>query len=53
MDGVAEADDVPSYVKSHPFGETAVTPTHPDWEYYAQSAVVREYARRADSDEAE
>ncbi|KAI5640613.1 hypothetical protein M9H77_00453 [Catharanthus roseus] len=28
------ADDVPCYVKQHPFGQPAITPSHPDWNYY-------------------
>ncbi|XP_074316312.1 uncharacterized protein LOC141652630 [Silene latifolia] len=36
LDGLAEASDVPSYVKSHPIGQPAVGPTHPDWEFYSR-----------------
>ncbi|CAL1373082.1 unnamed protein product [Linum trigynum] len=35
LDGLARAgDDVPSYVKAHPFGKPAITPAHSDWAYY-------------------
>ncbi|KVH99918.1 uncharacterized FCP1 homology domain-containing protein C1271.03c-like [Cynara cardunculus var. scolymus] len=36
LDGVADATDVQSYVQSHPFGEPAITPSHPDWKYYVK-----------------
>ncbi|KAJ6311300.1 hypothetical protein OIU77_013133 [Salix suchowensis] len=31
LEGLADAEDVPSYVKDHPFGKPAITPLHPDW----------------------
>ncbi|ESW25326.1 hypothetical protein PHAVU_003G026400 [Phaseolus vulgaris] len=37
LKGVAEARDVPSYVKDHPFGQPAVTSAHPHWEFYPES----------------
>lgn len=39
LDGLADAEDVPSYVKEHPFGQPAITPEHSDWEYY--SKIIR------------
>ncbi|PQP98153.1 uncharacterized protein Pyn_04067 [Prunus yedoensis var. nudiflora] len=36
LDGLADADDVPSYVKEHPFGQPAVTTAHSDWGYYSK-----------------
>ncbi|KAK2364307.1 Haloacid dehalogenase hydrolase (HAD) superfamily protein [Trifolium repens] len=34
LKGVAEAEDVQCYVKNNPFGEPAITSSHPDWKYY-------------------
>ncbi|PWA35963.1 HAD-like domain-containing protein [Artemisia annua] len=39
LGGLAEANDVPTYVKDHPFGEAAITPSHSDWGYY--SKIIR------------
>ena len=39
LNGLAEANDVPNYVKDHPFGEAAITPSHSDWGYY--SKIIR------------
>ncbi|XP_009765286.1 uncharacterized FCP1 homology domain-containing protein C1271.03c-like [Nicotiana sylvestris] len=36
LEGVADADDVPTYVKEHPFGQPAITASHPDWNYYVK-----------------
>ncbi|KAL2345168.1 hypothetical protein Fmac_006453 [Flemingia macrophylla] len=36
LKGVAEAGDVGIYVKDHPFGQPAVSSSHPDWEFYSQ-----------------
>lgn len=35
LDGLARAADVPAYVKEHPFGQSAITATHPDWDFYS------------------
>ncbi|GAV73803.1 NIF domain-containing protein [Cephalotus follicularis] len=43
LDGLADAENVPSYVKENPFGQQAVSPAHPDWEYY--SKVLRSLHR--------
>ncbi|CAJ2632442.1 unnamed protein product [Trifolium pratense] len=34
--GVAEAEDVQSYVMDNPFGEAAITSSHPDWKFYSK-----------------
>ncbi|KAL4605744.1 hypothetical protein ACB092_09G052500 [Castanea dentata] len=39
LDGLAAAENVPSHVKEHPFGQPAITPEHSDWEYY--SRIIR------------
>nr|KAJ0226314.1 hypothetical protein LSAT_V11C100020740 [Lactuca sativa] len=36
LDGLADAIDVPSYVKDNPFGEAAITPSHPHWDFYSE-----------------
>ncbi|KAJ4832894.1 hypothetical protein Tsubulata_026354 [Turnera subulata] len=36
LDGLAEAEDVPSYVKNKPFGKPAIDPDHPNWDYYSK-----------------
>jgi hypothetical protein len=43
LEELADADDVPSYVKDHPFGQPAITPTHSDWEFY--SKVIRRFQK--------
>ncbi|CAN6209142.1 unnamed protein product [Urochloa humidicola] len=35
LEGLASADDVPSYVMEHPFGQLPITESSPDWEFYA------------------
>ncbi|KAL7616092.1 hypothetical protein Lser_V15G01961 [Lactuca serriola] len=35
LDGLADAIDVPSYVKDNPFGEAAITPSH-HWDFYSE-----------------
>ncbi|KAJ7976044.1 NLI interacting factor-like phosphatase [Quillaja saponaria] len=35
LKGLADADDVQTYVKEHPFGQSAVTSSHPDWSFYS------------------
>ncbi|XP_076949975.1 uncharacterized protein LOC143622821 isoform X1 [Bidens hawaiensis] len=34
LNGLAEAEDVQSYVESHPIGDPEITPSHRDWAYY-------------------
>ncbi|KAJ0088750.1 hypothetical protein Patl1_32356 [Pistacia atlantica] len=36
LDGLVDADDVPSYIKEHPFGQPAITALHPHWDYYSK-----------------
>ncbi|KEH24109.1 hypothetical protein MTR_7g103540 [Medicago truncatula] len=36
LKGVAEAEDVQSYVKDNAFGLPPLTSTHPHWSYYTQ-----------------
>ncbi|XAR64624.1 Phosphoprotein phosphatase [Bertholletia excelsa] len=36
LDGLAEAEDVPSYVKDHPIGQPPITDSHPDWDFYSK-----------------
>nr|GEX70820.1 uncharacterized FCP1 homology domain-containing protein C1271.03c-like [Tanacetum cinerariifolium] len=39
LNGLAEATDVPTYVKDHRIGDPPITNSHPDWAYY--SKVIR------------
>ncbi|KAJ9559173.1 hypothetical protein OSB04_013787 [Centaurea solstitialis] len=48
LDGLAEAEDVPTYVQNHPFGEPAITPSHPDWNYYDN--VIRSLSTKESND---
>ncbi|KAI7754179.1 hypothetical protein M8C21_012597 [Ambrosia artemisiifolia] len=34
--GLAEAEDVQTYVENHPIGEPEITPSHPDWDHYCK-----------------
>ncbi|CAA3014694.1 Hypothetical predicted protein [Olea europaea subsp. europaea] len=43
LQGVADADDVPSYVEEHRFGYPPITSSHSDWNYY--SKIVREFGK--------
>jgi hypothetical protein len=36
LEGLAEAKDVQSYVKDHPFGQPAITSSHSDWKFYSE-----------------
>ncbi|KAL8505022.1 hypothetical protein ACS0TY_016285 [Phlomoides rotata] len=49
LDGVAEADDVPSYVKEHPIGQPAITPSHLHWSFY--SRIVRSFDKKKEKAE--
>ncbi|XP_069145150.1 uncharacterized protein [Solanum lycopersicum] len=40
LEGLVDADDVPTYVKGHQFGQPAITNTHKDWDYY--SKIIRD-----------
>ncbi|KAI7754181.1 hypothetical protein M8C21_012599 [Ambrosia artemisiifolia] len=34
--GLAEAEDVQTYVEEHPFGDPEITPSHPAWDHYCK-----------------
>ncbi|WVZ05606.1 hypothetical protein V8G54_018952 [Vigna mungo] len=36
LEAVADAPDVPSYVKDHPFGQLPITSAHPHWKFYSE-----------------
>ncbi|XP_014495016.1 uncharacterized protein LOC106756932 [Vigna radiata var. radiata] len=36
LEAVADARDVPSYVKDHPFGQLPITSAHPHWKFYSE-----------------
>ncbi|KAK6943971.1 FCP1 homology domain [Dillenia turbinata] len=36
LKGLADAEDVPSYLKEHKFGQPAMAPGHPDWGFYVK-----------------
>lgn len=36
LKGLADAIDVQSYVKDHPFGQPPITSSHPDWSFYVE-----------------
>ncbi|KAK4838279.1 hypothetical protein QYF36_012529 [Acer negundo] len=36
LEGLVDAYDVPSYVKNHTFGQSAITCKHPDRDFYSQ-----------------
>ncbi|KAL8214510.1 hypothetical protein R6Q57_003959 [Mikania cordata] len=36
LEGLAEAEDVQTYVQDHPVGEPEILPSHPDWDYYCK-----------------
>ncbi|TKY55835.1 FCP1 likey domain-containing protein [Spatholobus suberectus] len=36
LEGLAEGSDVQSYVRDHPFGQPAITSSHPDWGFYSE-----------------
>ncbi|KAL3623376.1 hypothetical protein CASFOL_032192 [Castilleja foliolosa] len=49
LDGLADAKDVPTYVKDHPIGQAAITPSHPYWSYYAK--IARSFGKNEDDAE--
>ncbi|KAL1541357.1 hypothetical protein AAHA92_25590 [Salvia divinorum] len=51
LDGLADAEDVPAYVKDHPLGQRAITPSHPNWDFY--SKVVRRHGKIVKDSDAE
>ncbi|KAF7148601.1 hypothetical protein RHSIM_Rhsim03G0082500 [Rhododendron simsii] len=44
LDGLSEADDVPSYVKEHPIGQPAITDSHAEWGYYSE--IIRQLRQK-------
>ncbi|KAK1426033.1 hypothetical protein QVD17_14700 [Tagetes erecta] len=36
LEGLADAEDVQTYVQDHPIGEPDIMPCHPDWEFYCK-----------------
>ncbi|WVZ05607.1 hypothetical protein V8G54_018953 [Vigna mungo] len=36
LEAVANAPDVPFYVKDHPFGQLPITSAHPHWKFYSE-----------------
>ncbi|KAK1263877.1 hypothetical protein QJS04_geneDACA008378 [Acorus gramineus] len=44
LEGLAEAEDVPTYVASHPLGQPAITSTDRNWGFY--SRIIRAYANK-------
>ncbi|KAI3738183.1 hypothetical protein L2E82_28203 [Cichorium intybus] len=49
LDGLVESKDVESYVKNHPFGEPAITPSHSQWDYYEK--IISSLGKEESSDE--
>ncbi|KAL2509249.1 Haloacid dehalogenase-like hydrolase (HAD) superfamily protein [Forsythia ovata] len=49
LEGLADADDVPTYVKEHRIGQPAITPSHPDWNEYVK--IVRRFGKEEESAE--
>ncbi|KAL7133534.1 hypothetical protein ABFS83_12G147300 [Erythranthe nasuta] len=47
LNGVADAEDVQSYVKDHKIGQPAITPEHADWNFY--SKIVRRYGKKEET----
>ena len=44
LDGLVDAEDVPSYVKDHQIGLPAITESHSDWDFNLKIVVV--FAKR-------
>ncbi|RAL43723.1 hypothetical protein DM860_014224 [Cuscuta australis] len=44
LEGVAEVDDVPTYVKENRIGQPPITPSHPDWKYYEK--IVHHFGKK-------
>ncbi|CAA2994304.1 Hypothetical predicted protein [Olea europaea subsp. europaea] len=49
LEGLADADDGRTYVKEHRIGQSPITPSHPDWNYY--SKIVRHFGKEEESAE--
>ncbi|CAH1420947.1 unnamed protein product [Lactuca virosa] len=37
LEGLADTEDVKTYVEQHPFGQSAIDQTHPSWAFYAKA----------------
>lgn len=48
LDGLADAKDVQSYVKDHPIGQPAITPSHSEWDYY--SKIICSFGKKETTD---
>ncbi|CAL1373083.1 unnamed protein product [Linum trigynum] len=44
LDELSEAEDVPTFVKTNPFGKPAITSSHPDWSFY--SKIIDVYGKK-------
>lgn len=49
LEGLADANDVPTYVREHQFGQESITPSHADWSYY--SKVIKDFSKEGESSE--
>uniref|UniRef100_A0A9I9DVL9 Mitochondrial import inner membrane translocase subunit TIM50 n=1 Tax=Cucumis melo TaxID=3656 RepID=A0A9I9DVL9_CUCME len=43
LEKVAEAKDVPNFIKHNPFGNPPISPYHPNWDYY--SKIISTYEK--------
>ncbi|KAF8396466.1 hypothetical protein HHK36_018089 [Tetracentron sinense] len=50
LEGLADADDVPTYVKEHRIGQPEITSMHPDWKFY--SKIINKFRGRKDGSSA-
>lgn len=41
LEKVAEAEEVPGFIKNHPFGKPPISPQQPNWDFY--SIIIRKY----------
>ncbi|XP_076949979.1 putative FCP1 homology domain-containing protein C1271.03c [Bidens hawaiensis] len=49
LNGLAKAEDVQSYVESHPIGDPEITPSHPEWDYYCK--VICSFNKKRNGDD--
>ncbi|KAF8396469.1 hypothetical protein HHK36_018092 [Tetracentron sinense] len=47
LEGLADAEDVPTYVKEHPIGQPEITSMHPDWKFY--SKIIDKFRNQSSS----
>ncbi|KAF7818727.1 NLI interacting factor-like phosphatase [Senna tora] len=50
--GLADAKDVQSYVKEHSFGQSPITSSHPNWDYYSVVLRVRDISQTKNATQA-